>query len=117
MGAGHPDYLNCAVEVECDLSAPELLRYCQGIEAALGRERKGEMAPRTIDIDILLFGEEVVDEPDLGVPHRGITRAFNLRCLGDLDPDLAVPGVGKVDELLCGADLGGVRETNLEIVV
>lgn len=110
VGAGHPDYLNRVVEVECGLTAVELLRYGQGIEAAMGRDKKGEMAPRTIDIDILLFGEEVVDEPDLGVPHRGITRAFNLRCLGDLDMELAVPGVGVIGGLLSGADLSGVRE-------
>lgn len=74
-----PDYLNCVVELECGVSAVELLRYCQGVEAALGRERKGERAPRTVDIDVLLFGERVVEGPDLFVPHGGVTRAFNLK--------------------------------------
>jgi 2-amino-4-hydroxy-6-hydroxymethyldihydropteridine diphosphokinase len=105
-----PDYLNCVVEVEWGASALELLRYCQGIEGALGRERKGERAPRTVDIDVLLFGEEVIEEPPLGVPHRGVTRAFNLKCLADLDPDLHIPGRGRVGELLAGADLGGIEE-------
>lgn len=105
-----PEYLNCVLELECGLSALELLRYCQGIEAGLGREEKGEKAPRTVDVDILLFGEEVVEEPDFGVPHRGITRAFNLRGLADLDPSLYIPGLGVVRELLAQADLNGVRE-------
>jgi 2-amino-4-hydroxy-6-hydroxymethyldihydropteridine diphosphokinase len=105
-----PDYLNCVAELECGISALELLRYCQGVEAALGRERKGEKAPRTIDIDVLLFGDEVIEGPDFEVPHRGVTRAFNLRGIADLDPDLHVPGRGRVVELLSGADVGGIEE-------
>jgi 2-amino-4-hydroxy-6-hydroxymethyldihydropteridine diphosphokinase len=105
-----PDYLNCVVELECGVSAIELLRYCQGVEAALGRERKGEKAPRTVDIDVLLIGDEVIEEPPLGVPHRGVMRAFNLKGLADLDPDLHIPGRGRVGELLAGADPGGIEE-------
>jgi len=105
-----PNYLNCVAELECGVSAVELLRYCQGIEAALGREKKGEKAPRTLDVDVLLFGDEVVEEPELQVPHRGIARAFNLKALADLDPGLHIPGRGRVEELLAGANLGGVRE-------
>ncbi len=107
-----PDYLNCVVEVECELTAVELLRYCQGVEAALGRERgeARERAPRTIDIDVLLFGGQEIDEPDLRVPHRGVTRAFNLIGLADLDPDLYIPGCGRVAELVAGTEPGGVRE-------
>jgi 2-amino-4-hydroxy-6-hydroxymethyldihydropteridine diphosphokinase len=105
-----PDYLNCVAEVECDLSAVELLRLCQGIEVALGRDRKGEKAPRTVDIDLLLFGEEVVEGQDFRVPHRGISRTYNLVGLADLDPSIRIPGLGPVTNLLAGADLGGVRE-------
>ncbi len=105
-----PEYLNCVVGLECGVSAIELLRYCQGVEAALGRERKGEKAPRTLDVDVLLFGEEVVGEPDLEVPHRGVTRAFNLVGLADLDPGLYIPGCGAVGELLAEADRGGIRK-------
>jgi 2-amino-4-hydroxy-6-hydroxymethyldihydropteridine diphosphokinase len=110
VGEGHPDYLNCVVEVECGMSAVELLRFCQGVEAALGRDGKGSMAPRTVDVDVLLFGEEEIEVPDLTVPHRGIARSFNLRCLADLDPDLRIPGFGVVGHMLEGAELGGVRE-------
>jgi 2-amino-4-hydroxy-6-hydroxymethyldihydropteridine diphosphokinase len=105
-----PDYLNCVAELECGLPAIELLRYCQGVESALGRERKGEKAPRTVDIDVLLFGEVIIAEPGLEVPHRGVARAFNLKGLADLDPDLHVPGRGRVEDLLAAADLGGIEE-------
>jgi 2-amino-4-hydroxy-6-hydroxymethyldihydropteridine diphosphokinase len=105
-----PDYLNCVAEVRYGAAAIELLRFCQGVEAALGRERKGEKAPRVIDVDVLLFGEEVIEEPYLVVPHPGILRAFNLRGLADLAPDVYIPGRGMVAELLAAADLSGVRE-------
>jgi 2-amino-4-hydroxy-6-hydroxymethyldihydropteridine diphosphokinase len=105
-----PDYLNCVVELECGIPAIELLRYCQGVEAALGRERgeAGEKAPRTVDIDVLVFGEETIMEPDLRVPHAGVTRTFNLRGLADIDVDLYIPGRGTVLELLGSAQEGGI---------
>jgi 2-amino-4-hydroxy-6-hydroxymethyldihydropteridine diphosphokinase len=105
-----PDYLNCVVELECGIPAIELLRFCQGVEAALGRERgeAGEKAPRTVDIDLLLFGEETIMERDLRVPHAGVTRAFNLRGLADIDVDLYIPGRGTVLELLERAEEGEI---------
>jgi 2-amino-4-hydroxy-6-hydroxymethyldihydropteridine diphosphokinase len=109
-----PHYLNCVAELECGLPAIELLRYCQGVESALGRERKGERAPRTVDVDVLLFGEEVIDEPGFEVPHRGVTRAFNLKGLADLDPQLHIPGRGRVAELLAEADPSGIEELEVE---
>ncbi len=107
-----PDYLNCVVEISYGATAIELLRYCQGIEAALERVREasGEKAPRTIDIDVLLFGEQVIEEQHLVVPHPGILRAFNLKGLMDLAPGVYVPGRGAVRELLAEADLSGLRE-------
>jgi 2-amino-4-hydroxy-6-hydroxymethyldihydropteridine diphosphokinase len=110
VGEEQPDYLNCVAELECGASALELLRYCQGIEAALGREKKGEKAPRTLDVDVLLFAYEVIEEPELQVPHWGIARAFNLKGLADLDAGLHIPGRGRVEDLLAGADLDGVEE-------
>ncbi len=107
-----PDYLNCVVEVRYGATAIELLRFCQGVEAALGRVRgkPGEKTPRTMDIDVLLFGEEVIEEPHLIVPHPGSLRAFNLRGLADLAPDMFIPGRGAVGELLAGANSNGVKE-------
>jgi 2-amino-4-hydroxy-6-hydroxymethyldihydropteridine diphosphokinase len=107
---GQPDYLNCVVELECELAAVELLRLCQGVESALGRDRKGERAPRTVDVDVLLFGDEEIDGPDLKIPHRGVTRPFNLRGLADLDAGLYIPGRGRVGELLAAAEPGGIQE-------
>ena len=108
-----PDYLNCVVEVEYGATAIELMRFCQGVEAALGRERNGaagEKAPRTVDVDVLLFGEEMIEGPHLVVPHPGVLRAFNLMGLADLASDLYIPGRGAAEQLLAGADMGGVRE-------
>jgi 2-amino-4-hydroxy-6-hydroxymethyldihydropteridine diphosphokinase len=104
-----PNYLNCVVELECGVGAIECLRFCQGIEAALGREKKGEKAPRTLDIDVLLFGEETIAWPDLSVPHGGVTRTFNLEGLADLDAGLYIPGRGKVGGLLAQAEAGGIK--------
>jgi 2-amino-4-hydroxy-6-hydroxymethyldihydropteridine diphosphokinase len=105
-----PDYLNCVAELDCDLTAAELSRPCQGIEVALGRDRRGEKAPRTMEIDLLLFGEEVLDGQDFRVPHRGISRTDNLVGLADLDPSISIPRLGPVTDLLAGTDLGGVRD-------
>lgn len=102
----HPDYLNCAVEVSCSAGAEELLRYCQGVEAALGRSQKGGKAPRTVDIDVLLYGDSKVDLPGLRLPHRGVTRTFNLVTLADLDPDLYIPGLGAAGDLRAQLDDG-----------
>jgi 2-amino-4-hydroxy-6-hydroxymethyldihydropteridine diphosphokinase len=68
----------------------------------------GGKTPRTVDIDVLLFGEETITEPDLRVPHAGVTRTFNLRGLADLDADLYIPGRGTVLELLAVAEEGGI---------
>ena len=105
-----PDYLNCVVGLECGIPAIELLRYCQGVESALGRERNeaGEKAPRTVDVDVLLFGEETITDPDLSIPHAGIMRAFNLRGLADIDVDLYIPQRGTVGELIANAQDKGI---------
>ena len=105
-----PEYLNCVVEIECGVPVVELMRFCQGVEAALGRGEKGNKLPRTVDIDLLVFGREIVERPDLVVPHPGVLRAFNLKGLADLTPDVYIPGRGAVGELMTGADLSGVRE-------
>ncbi len=110
VGEEQPEYLNCVVEVRYGASAVELLRFCQGVEAALGRTGKGGRLPRTVDIDILLFGEEIIEETYLEVPHRGVLRAFNLLGIADLAPDVFVPGRGAVRGLLAGANLSGVSE-------
>jgi 2-amino-4-hydroxy-6-hydroxymethyldihydropteridine diphosphokinase len=95
------DYLNCAIAVETTLTARQLLTLCLKIELHFGRERPYKNAPRTLDLDLLLYGNERIAEPDLIVPHpRLALRAFVLRPLADLAPELEIPGVGRVSALL-----------------
>jgi 2-amino-4-hydroxy-6-hydroxymethyldihydropteridine diphosphokinase len=97
-----PRFLNAAARVETDLTPRKLLERLLAIERDLGRTRKGpRFGPRTIDLDLLLFGDEVVDEPGLRVPHPRLhERPFVLEPLVELDPGLAVPGRGPVQTLL-----------------
>ena len=86
-GPEQPDYLNAVVAVDTALSARELLTVAQSIEAAAERMRTVRWGPRTLDVDVLLVGDEQVDEPDLVVPHPRMTeRAFVVVPLADLDP-------------------------------
>jgi 2-amino-4-hydroxy-6-hydroxymethyldihydropteridine diphosphokinase len=97
-----PRFLNAAVEVETPLTARALLERLLAMEHALGRRRDGpRFGPRTIDLDLLLYGDESVDEPGLTVPHpRLAERRFVLEPLHEIAPDLVVPGRGPVLELL-----------------
>jgi 2-amino-4-hydroxy-6-hydroxymethyldihydropteridine diphosphokinase len=101
--ADQPRFLNGAAAVVTRLSAPELLERLLAVERELGRVR-GEgprYGPRAIDLDLLLFGREVVDEPGLSVPHpRLAERAFVLEPLHELDPGLRLPDGRAVRELL-----------------
>ena len=100
-----PAFLNGAVAVETELSARELLESLLMIERGLGRERGPRWGPRTIDLDLLLYGGETVDEPGLTVPHPRLhERRFALEPLADLDPELVVPGRGRVRDLLAELD-------------
>lgn len=88
-------YLNAVVEIDCFLSAGRLLDELHRIEGELGRERHGKNFPRTIDLDILLFGSEVIDEEDLKVPHpRMHERSFVLDPLNEIAPDVIHPAMG-----------------------
>lgn len=90
-----PDYLNAVVVGRTALSARALLARLLQIEQALGRTRPSLRAPRTIDLDLILFGDAVLDEPDLQVPHpRFRERAFVLDPLAELAPDLVDPVTG-----------------------
>ena len=97
-----PRFLNAAACVHTALSPRELLDVLLGIERRLGRTRTGQRyGPRTIDLDLLLYAEETVDEPGLHVPHpRLAERRFALEPLAELDPGLVVPGAGRVSALL-----------------
>ena len=91
-----PMFLNAVVALETSLSAEELLQVCESIEQAMGRKEKGANTPRPIDLDILLYGNEVVDLPRLKIPHpRMKERAFVLRPLRDIAPGLTDPVTGE----------------------
>jgi 2-amino-4-hydroxy-6-hydroxymethyldihydropteridine diphosphokinase len=95
-----PDYLNAVAQVETTLTAVELLAVLQDIEQRHGRMRPYRNAPRTLDLDVLLYGAAHIDTPQLTVPHpRMHERAFVLRPLHDLAPDLAL-AQGSLSELL-----------------
>ena len=97
-----PPFLNAAVEIETELTPRELLDLLLDVEGRLGRTREGpRYGPRTIDLDLLVYGEEVLDEPGLAVPHPRLhERRFALEPLAELAPDLVVPGRGPVSRLL-----------------
>jgi len=100
-----PRFLNGAALVETDLSAPELLERLLAVERSLGRERTGpRFGPRTIDLDLLLYGDETIDQPGLTVPHpRLAERRFVLEPLAELEPGLALPDGRRVRDLLTSA--------------
>ena len=89
VDAGGADYVNAVVEVQTRLSCLQLLHALQAIEARAGRERPFRNAPRTLDLDVLLFGSEIIQTDMLEVPHpRMLQRAFVLRPLAEIAPDL-----------------------------
>lgn len=105
VGVGEqPDFLNGAVALETTLSARELLGRLLAVEQRFGRVRvAGEHSPRTLDLDLLLYGDEEIDEPGLTVPHPRLhERRFVLEPLAELAPGLVVPGHGAVESVLRG---------------
>ncbi len=118
-GPPQPEYLNAVIEVETSLSPHELLAACMDVERRMGRVRDEQWGPRIIDIDILTYDEEQVDEPDLVIPHpRMHERAFVLVPLMELDPDPVLPGRGRISERrLARSTVLGVRPFAPPLVV
>jgi 2-amino-4-hydroxy-6-hydroxymethyldihydropteridine diphosphokinase len=100
--ADQPRFLNAVAEVETELAPRELLELLLDVERRLGRTREGpRYGPRTIDLDLLLYGDEVVDEPGLQVPHPRLgERRFVLEPLAALAPERKIPGNGTIQEAL-----------------
>jgi 2-amino-4-hydroxy-6-hydroxymethyldihydropteridine diphosphokinase len=98
-----PRFVNGVAAVETELGPRELLDTLLSVERALGRSRGPRFGPRTIDLDLLVFADRELDEPGLTIPHpRLAERAFALEPLAELDPQLEIPGRGRVSDLLRG---------------
>jgi 2-amino-4-hydroxy-6-hydroxymethyldihydropteridine diphosphokinase len=105
-----PAFLNCVLAVDTGMTAPELHAVTRDVERAYGRATGERWQPRPIDIDILLRGDTAIATPGLTIPHpRLAERAFVLRPLFDLDPDLLVDGVRSVADLLPRVAGQGIR--------
>jgi 2-amino-4-hydroxy-6-hydroxymethyldihydropteridine diphosphokinase len=106
-----PDYVNAVMSVTTDLPPMALLRCLQCIEHDQGRIRKEQRwGARTLDLDMLLYGEQVIELPDLIVPHPGLAeRAFVLYPLYEIAPQLLVPGKGNIRDLLAGCPMNELK--------
>lgn len=100
-----PPFLNGAVSVETTLSPRALLDLLLEVERSLGRVRGERWGPRVVDLDLLVYGIEVLDEPGLHVPHPRLhERRFALEPLAEMNPELEIPGRGTVSALLAALD-------------
>jgi 2-amino-4-hydroxy-6-hydroxymethyldihydropteridine diphosphokinase len=107
-----PPFLNAVVELQTRLAPRVLLNLLLDIETRFGRNRdEGEKwGPRELDLDLLVFGDEQIDEPGMHLPHPHLhERAFVLVPLAEIAPDLEIFGVGKVSELVQAVDASGIE--------
>ncbi len=106
-----PDYVNAVAEIGTQLSAEVLLEQLQMLEAKHKREPTHRWGPRTLDLDILLYGDAVIETRHLSVPHPGVTeRAFVLYPLAELNDQLMIPGAGRVESLLLDCPYAGLEK-------
>lgn len=110
IGPGtQPDYLNTVVAIDTGLAALALLRALHAIERAQGRQRHLHWGPRTLDLDILLYGDCVVDTPELRLPHAHLHhRNFVLMPLADIAPTLILPGGTPLAHILANCGTAGI---------
>ena len=105
-----PDYVNAVAALDTELAPEALLDALQAVEAAQGRVRLRRWGPRTLDLDILLYGDAVLATPRLSVPHPGLAeRNFVLHPLAELAPDLVLPDGRTLAELLAQCDSAGLE--------
>jgi len=102
VGLRHqPDFINAVVELIAVVPAPTLLESLFEIEARFGRQRSVKNAPRTLDLDLLLYGDDLSSDPYLTLPHPRLhERAFVLAPMAEIEPRLIIPGRGSVADLL-----------------
>ena len=111
--ADQANFLNCVIEIKTNLNPQELLKYCKTeIEEKSGRKKVIDNGPRTIDVDILLFNDETLDEDNLKIPHSKLfERAFVLVPLKELAPEL----VGDIEKFELVDEISGVIETEYSL--
>jgi 2-amino-4-hydroxy-6-hydroxymethyldihydropteridine diphosphokinase len=115
--SAQPWFLNCVVAIDSDLSARELLAHALRIESMMGRLRLSGKGPRKIDIDILLYAESAIDEPNLQIPHPGMRRRrFVLEPLVEIAPDARHPVMGKTAKELLSELPAGQTVRRLESI-
>ncbi len=108
-GPEQPDYLNAVVIAETSMPARAVLERCLSLEDAFGRVRDELWGPRTLDLDLIIYGDEVSNSPGLTLPHpRAHERAFVLAPWHDADPQAQLPGRGPVADLLAALGTAGV---------
>jgi 2-amino-4-hydroxy-6-hydroxymethyldihydropteridine diphosphokinase len=108
-GPAQPDYVNAVAEIRTRIGARALLERLLDLERAHGRVRDLPNAPRTLDLDVALYGEQVVREPGLVIPHpRMLERAFVLVPLAEIAPEAQVPGHGRAVDLASRVDASGM---------
>lgn len=108
-----PDYINAVVAIETTLSAMELLIALQQIEQAQGRVKRRHWGERSIDLDILLYGQQQINAANLTVPHPGLaSRAFVLYPLAEIAADLTIPTFGAVADLLSSCPKGDLTQVD-----
>ncbi|HEX4816283.1 MAG TPA: 2-amino-4-hydroxy-6-hydroxymethyldihydropteridine diphosphokinase [Nonomuraea sp.] len=107
---GQDPYLNAVVVADTTLDPRTLLERALSVENAFGRERAERWGPRTLDVDLIVVGSAVCDDPELTLPHPRVhERAFVLVPWSEVDPEGAIPGRGRVADLVKGLDRQGVR--------
>jgi 2-amino-4-hydroxy-6-hydroxymethyldihydropteridine diphosphokinase len=112
-GPEQPCYYNAVLIAQTLLPARAIWERCRSVEASLGRTRSERWGPRTLDLDLIVYGDEVSDDPELTLPHpRAHERAFVLVPWHDADPDASIPGHGRVSDLLASLGMDGVRRLN-----
>ena len=112
-GPGQPDYLNAVITVQTALPARAILDRAHDVEDALQRVREVRWGPRTLDVDLIVVGDEISDDPELTLPHpRAHERAFVLAPWHDIEPGAEIPGRGRIADLLGATGLDGVRRTD-----
>ena len=109
--SNQPDYINAVCQINTHLTALELLKVCQNTETQQHRVREKKWGARTIDLDIILYGMQVIASKQLVIPHpEMMNRAFVLVPLAEIEPDLKVPILGAVQALIDNIDISALKK-------